>query len=265
MTRISAIVPCHDYGRYVGEALDSLDAQTRRPDEIVVVDDGSTDDSLAVIRAWAGRRTDVTVLTRTPATGVVQAVFDGVAASTGDLLVFLSADDRFSPTYLEASERVLDDPGVSFTWTATHQFGAYDRWRPAVPAVTRASIARRCRIHACGVLRRSLWEDLGGYDPEFERLGCEDWAFWVAAVGRGARGAPVPGCHLEWRRHPLTSRNRLDVRRVVRVHRALRRCHPEVVHRVDLVLGLVPSVGAFLAADLRSRWGSRAARPADRA
>lgn len=255
MARISVIVPCHDYGRYVGEALASLDAQTRRPDEIVVVDDGSTDDSLAVIEAHRGDRTDIVVLTRSPATGVVRAVADGVAASTGDLIVFLSADDRFSPTYLEAGEERLEDPAIAFTWTATHQFGAYERWRPAVPRVTRRSMARRCRIHACGMMRRDLWERTGGYDPRFNELGCEDWEYWVHALEVGARGAPVDGCHLDWRRHPTASRNSLDLRQVVRVHLALRRAHPTVVHRVDVLLGVGPTLVAFGAAWLRVRSG----------
>lgn len=265
MARISVIVPCHDYGRFLGEALASLDAQTRPPDEVVIVDDGSTDDSLAVAERYRDdpdarrarhARTDVIVLTRTPATGVVRAIADGVAASSGDLIVFLSADDRFSPTYLEAGERRLEDPSIDFTWTATHQFGAFDRWRPAVPEVTRRSIARRCRIHACGMMRRSLWERLGGYDPTFEQLGCEDWAFWLHAIGTGSQGAPVHGCHLEWRRHQSASRNSLDLRRLVRVQWALHEAHPDVVRRRDVVLGVAPNIAAFGGAWVRARLGT---------
>jgi glycosyltransferase involved in cell wall biosynthesis len=256
VARISIIVPCHNYGRFLPEALESLDAQTRPPDEIVIVDDGSTDDSLAVAQAYGRDRPDVVVLTRTPATGVVRAVADGVAASTGDLFAMLSADDRFSPTYLEAGERRLADPSIDFTWTATHQFGAFDRWRPAVDEVTERSIARRNRIHASGLMRRSLWDRLGGYSPVFESLGCEDWEYWVHALGTGSHGEPVHGCHLEWRRHRSGSRNSLDLLRVIRVQWALHQRHPDVVRRRDVVLGVLPNIAAFGGAWARTQLGT---------
>lgn len=251
--RISVIVPCHDYGGVLGEAIASVDAQTRPADEIVVIDDGSTDDTAEVLRQLCRERPWLRAISHHRPTGIVRAVGDGVAASTGGLLVVLSADDRLSPTYLAASESVLERPDIDFTWTATRQFGACERWSPAVPAVSPSQMARRNRIHASGMFRRSLWERLGGYREEFETVGCEDWEFWLAALEAGATGAPVDGCHLEWRRHGGGSRNAIPVRRLWHVHRSLRHHHPDSVSRLDVLLGFPVSVAAFTAAARRTR------------
>ena len=106
------------------------------------------------------------------------------------------------------------------------------------------------------MMRRSLWERLGGYNPTFEQLGCEDWEYWIHALGTGSHGAPVHGCHLEWRRHQTASRNSLDLRRLGRVQWALHEAHPDVVRPHDVMLGVIPNIAAFGGAWLRARLGT---------
>lgn len=249
--RISVIVPCHNYGQYIGEAIASLDSQTRPPDEIVIINDGSSDNSESQISALADGRKDMIVLTRPTALGLVKAMADGVARSSGDIIVLLSADDRFSPRYLEETERRLQNPEVDFVWTGTHQFGAVERWKRPARSVSLKSMARRCNIHASAVVRRSVWEHVGGYSSDFEVLACEDWEFWVKALGAGFYGVPAGGCFLEWRRHQSNSRNQIPLRQVISVHKAIRRKHPSLVSGRDVVLGLGPTLGAFMLARIR--------------
>lgn len=94
--KISVVIPCYNYGRYVGQAIDSVLAQRYPALDLVVVNDGSTDDSLAVIRRHVAGGTIIDQ----PNQGEVAARNAGFAVSTGDVIMFLDADDLLEPAAL---------------------------------------------------------------------------------------------------------------------------------------------------------------------
>jgi len=96
LPKISVIIPCYNYARYVGQAIDSVLVQRYPALDLVVVNDGSTDDSLAVIRRHAPRAKIIDQ----PNRGHVAACNAGFAASTGDVVLFLDADDLLEPSAL---------------------------------------------------------------------------------------------------------------------------------------------------------------------
>lgn len=101
LPRVTVCINNYNYGRFVGEAVDSCLAQTYRDVEVVVVDDGSTDDSRDVLKAYGSRITTVFQ----PNAGQSSAVNAGFAAATGELVVFLDADDLLLP---DTVARVVD-------------------------------------------------------------------------------------------------------------------------------------------------------------
>jgi glycosyltransferase involved in cell wall biosynthesis len=94
---VSVVIPVRDARRYVGEAIASVLGQRERALEVIVVDDGSGDDSVAVVEAVADPR--VRLLTQPPA-GAAAARNRGVGASSAPYLAFLDADDRWTPAKL---------------------------------------------------------------------------------------------------------------------------------------------------------------------
>lgn len=107
-TLISIVIPCYNAARYVGDAIRSALAQTYRPVEVVVVDDGSTDASLNVIRSFGS---DIRYTTG-PNRGAPAARNSGVELARGELIQFLDADDLLNPAKLETQTRVLHEcPG----------------------------------------------------------------------------------------------------------------------------------------------------------
>ena len=229
---ISVVIPCHDYGRFLGEAFASVERQTRRADEVVVVDDGSTDETPEVIRGLRERRPDLVVLSRSPARGAAETFNDGVRASHGDLVVVLSADDRMSPRYLELLESALEDPSVDFAYCEARRFGAAEDVEPA-PAFHPRRLARGNFVNGSAMFRRSLFELVGGFRPG---LTWEDWEFWVHAVEHGLRGLAVEGCWLEYRRHEGGSRDTMGPLGALRAHLQVHRLHPAVVRRRDIAV-----------------------------
>lgn len=95
---ISVIIPLYNKEKQVGRALDSVLQQTSKPGEIIVVNDGSTDESLAVVKGCSDDR--IKIINQTNK-GVSAARNRGVAESKGELIAFLDADDQWLPEYLE--------------------------------------------------------------------------------------------------------------------------------------------------------------------
>jgi glycosyltransferase involved in cell wall biosynthesis len=107
---VSVIIPCYNYARFLGDAIQSALDQTYPAVEIVVVDDGSTDDLGPIAEAFPMAR----FITQTNQ-GLSAARNTGLAHSRGDLVVFLDADDRLLPDAIEIGARLLvDNPSLGF-------------------------------------------------------------------------------------------------------------------------------------------------------
>lgn len=94
---VSVVVPTYNYARFLGRALDSVLSQTAPPSEIIVVDDGSTDDTAKVLDAYAKY---ITAL-RLPNRGVSSARNAGISIASGGFVALLDSDDVWLPTKLE--------------------------------------------------------------------------------------------------------------------------------------------------------------------
>jgi glycosyltransferase involved in cell wall biosynthesis len=119
----SVILTNYNYGRYVREAVDSALAQTVPALEVIVVDDGSTDDSALVLRQAYGDHSRVKLVFQANG-GVLKAFRAGVRAAAGEVVCFLDADDLWEPTHLEALARAYQArPAPDFVYTNLRYFG----------------------------------------------------------------------------------------------------------------------------------------------
>lgn len=109
---VSIIIPCYNAERWVAETLESCLAQTYRPLEIIVVDDGSTDGSLSIIEQYAQQHPDMIQYETGPNRGGCAARNRGFAHSNGEYVMFLDADDLIAPETIAALVERLEQPGL---------------------------------------------------------------------------------------------------------------------------------------------------------
>lgn len=122
--RISVVIPVYNRERYVVEAIQSVLDQTRPADEVVVVDDGSTDQSVQVVQRMGS---PIVRIVRQANAGIGAARNRGVAESSGDLIAFLDSDDVWTREKLEVQERAFDDAGVMLVFGQLIQFLSSDQ------------------------------------------------------------------------------------------------------------------------------------------
>jgi glycosyltransferase involved in cell wall biosynthesis len=205
---VSAVIPNYNYGRFLGQAIDSLLAQTRPPDEIIVVDDASTDDSAQVARSYGDR---VRLIRHARNTGNVGGPRNtGIAAASGEFVITLDSDDMVEPAYVETLRAALmkrPGIGVAYAGVQTHvepdgQRVIHHDW--PIPFDWRWQTAAVTPPHTCiptaSMFRREMWRRAGGYDAA--RISAEDAEFWPRALGCGFEAVKATGDPLFiYRRH----------------------------------------------------------------
>jgi len=175
---VDVIVPTFNSGGLLGEALDSVSAQTVAPQRVIVVDDGSTDG--AVARAIAGRR-NVTVI-RQRNGGVSVARNTGVARSHADALLILDHDDLLEPRAIEVLVGAMGSgDGVQLVHGMVREFVDDRGGLPEGVRATERTLP--ARLSACSLVHRSLWDTVGGCTPGLTQGEWIDWIDRAMALG----------------------------------------------------------------------------------
>lgn len=185
--RVSVVIPCYNTPSFLGQAIDSVRAQTYPDIEIIVVDDGSNDPETIASLDRLG--SDV-LLIRQENRGLPAARNVGFVAAKGDFILPLDADDWLEPTFVEKLVGLLvQRPELAFTFS-------YIRMRGEGYGVLHKNYnffeqLFFNQLPYCLMLRKAAWQEAGGYD-ESMRKGYEDWEFNIRLGCLGFFGAVVP-------------------------------------------------------------------------
>jgi len=180
---VSVVIPCCQQAQYLGEAIESVLAQTYPHLEVVVVEAGSTDGASRIGSRYPGVRR-----IHEPSSGVAQARNAGMRGSNGDFLVFLDADDRLLPEAIEAGVCMLEERPECAAAIGAHCRTSHDGRRVNAhgqPVVERNQYAQLMRENWAGfsaraIYRRSLLEHVRGFDPRVDAAA--DFAFNLAVT-----------------------------------------------------------------------------------
>jgi len=200
---VSVVIPCYNHARFLRAAVDSALEQTRPADEIIVVDDGSTDETPEVARRFGNRIGYV----RQDNRGLAAARNTGIRQARGELVALLDSDDLWLPTFLETmASLIAHRPGAALYYSGWRHMDvdghAVASWGPPrdVPPqdVYQALLRADFLVPSAVVLRRTVAVEAGLFDASLRWQ--EDWDLWL----RLAQRWPVAGTSAPLVRYRLT-------------------------------------------------------------
>lgn len=178
-TLVSVVLPTWNRAALTLRAIDSVRAQTWEHWELLVIDDGSTDDTVEQIRAAAGDDPRITLIGR-PHEGVCAARNAGLAVATGGYLSFLDSDNRWEPGFLEAMVTTMEADGLPAAF-GTLEVRRPERtfWRFAPTSRELLGVRNQIDMNVL-VVRADVMNAVGGFDPTLRRAVDQDLAIRIA-------------------------------------------------------------------------------------
>lgn len=222
---LSVVIPCRNYGRYLAQAIDSVLAQSYPACQVLVVDDGSTDNTGEVARGYAAK---IEYL-KLPHSGISRVRNEGLRRARGEFIVFLDADDALDPHYLEKTLEawtLAPTPKPAFVYTQRSNLESpSDVSRH--PPFDRDRLKFGNYIMASALLQAGPAREVG-YDPAFVH-GLEDYDFYLGLVEKGYAGLLLDLPLIRVRLHPSSMTHRSGapaarwelMRRILHKHRTL--------------------------------------------
>lgn len=199
----SVVIPAYEASAFIAAAVESALAQTVAPHEVIVCDDGSTDDLEEALVPYRDRL----IVRRGAHRGAGAARNEGIRLASGEFVALLDADDVFEPNRLEAlGELAAARPDLDLLGTdawfdvdGRMQERFYDSTDFAQVA-QRSAILDRCFI-AWPALRRARVLDVGGFDEETALAPAEDWDLFLRLILSGSKAGIVDLPLMRYRRH----------------------------------------------------------------
>lgn len=170
---VSIVIPCYNQAYWLSEAIESALAQTYKNIEVIVVNDGSPDNTSEIAKRYPVR------LVEKENGGLSSARNAGIREAKGQYILPLDSDDKILPEFIEKTIG-LDD----IVSTAQQEFGdSNNLWNSQPEHPVHDFFKYNNQINCCALYKKEIWEKIGGYDETMK--GYEDWDFWFRATKIG--------------------------------------------------------------------------------
>lgn len=194
MPAVSVVMPAYNVEPYIGEAIQSVVAQTFTDFELLIVDDGSTDETFAVAKRYADLDPRIRII-RQENKGLSAARNTALRNAEGSILALLDSDDLWTPAFLGSQMAILDaHPEIDIVTGNAWTLGGRDNGVPARPSPDHrkapdleAILSDELAVFIMSVFRRRVYEIIGGFDETLRTN--EDFDFWLRAAVAGFRFA----------------------------------------------------------------------------
>jgi len=225
MPKVSVVIPCYNQGLYLDDAVDSVLSQTFRDFEIIIVNDGSTDEATNLL--LSNFRKPMSRVIHTPNQGLAMARNRGIGEATGEYILPLDADDTIAPTYLERAVRAMETgPDLGIVYCKAETFGAVTGPWFAAEYSDRGMLIGNL-IFCSALYRKADWQAVGGYRANMAH-GWEDWDFWLSIVELGRTVHRIPEVLFHYRVKEISMAKSLDTAKRVEMHLQVMRNHKDL-------------------------------------
>lgn len=200
---VSVIVPCYKYAHFLPECIESLVEQSIKPHEIIIVNDGSPDNTIEVAESLIKKYPEHNIILLNKKNGGLASTRNaGIKLATGKYIMAVDADDMLRPDGLKEHLKLADDNSL-VTCGLTYFGDEVGTFRPTpatIPILLQTNV-----IYSNTMYPKKAWEDIGGFDEsEIMRLGWEDREAWIRMLGAGYKSVVGDYIALLYRRHSQT-------------------------------------------------------------
>lgn len=198
--QISIIITCYNLGNYLEEAIASIKDYSLSDDyEIILVNDGSTAESTIQILERIEEQDKAIFVLNQPNMGLAKARNNGIKLAKGKYIIPLDADNKLHPEFIKETIAVLDtNKDVDVVHGDAQLFENKNSIWKGKPFDI-AEMVMNNYIDACAGFRKSIWEELGGYDENMPVMGFEDWDLWLRMAVRGCQFQYVETIFFDYR------------------------------------------------------------------
>lgn len=193
---VSVVVPVYNMAEYLEATLTSILASTYEAFEVIIVDDGSTDDSAVIAQRFAAIHSQIRLLSQSNQ-GVCYARNAAIAVARGKYILPVDADNLLMPEFIAQAVKILEEqPNTLVVAPTIIRFGTRQGIL-RLPPFSLRRLAQRNLIDTCALYRRADWVRVGGYCTELQAR--EDWEFWIALLKDGGEVVVLPTVGLKYR------------------------------------------------------------------
>jgi glycosyltransferase involved in cell wall biosynthesis len=206
-TLVSIVIPCYNQAEYLEKTVQSALTSDYRPIEILLVNDGSTDNSLSLAQRLCTENPMIKVIDQKNA-GVATARNKGISMAQGEYILPLDGDDLISENYISEAVRVLDStPEAKVVYCQAVKFDEQGQKSWNLKPFSRNQLAKDNMIFVSALFRKSDWAEVGGFSEDM-KMGREDWEFWIKMLKNGGEVVQLPFVGFFYRLTPGSKRKK---------------------------------------------------------
>ncbi|WP_268036549.1 glycosyltransferase family 2 protein [Algoriphagus sp. PAP.12] len=206
---VSVIVPCFNHELFLEEAVNSALSSSYPDLEIIIVDDGSKDKSLAIAKELEFKHPFQISVYSQVNSGPSVARNKAISHANGEFILPLDADDKINPDYISKGVKVLEgDRNIKLVYCEAEKFGkksGHWKLKPYCPN----ALALDNMIFVSSLFRKSDWMNIGGYDERL-KWGWEDWEYWINLLKDGGKVHKLPYVGFYYRIHSVSRRKSVN-------------------------------------------------------
>lgn len=202
---VTVVITCYNYGEYVAEAIESVWQQTYDNIELIVINDGSTDDSDAVIKKLKAKHKFTYISQENQ--GIIATRNKGMSLATGEYVMQLDADDLLPTNYVEKLLEVAFEQNVDIVYADSYMFGAVKE-KTNFPQYSFEELKNHNYINVSSLVRSAAIGNTK-FDEVLSSLTHEDWDFFLSLCVNGASAAKCSDTYLKYRIHDDSRNNKM--------------------------------------------------------
>ena len=230
MKKVSIIMPCYNDGVYIEEAIESVKSQTYPNVELIIIDDGSDEETTVnIINNLEGENVKVLHTNRLRPAGARNF---GIAQATGEYILPVDADDIIEPDYVEKAVQIMErNENIGIVYCHADLFGeSSGRWE--LPDYSTESMLLDNVIFVTAMFRKADWEVVGGFNTDMHD-GMEDYDFWLSIIELEREVYQLPEILFHYRIKPVsrTTNFQKDATVVQCTYKTIYENHPKLYEK----------------------------------